>query len=171
MSEKSTKPRRAKTATSRRNQRPKRADAQRNVARLLEVALEVFTSSGVDAPVREIAEAVKGADRLYLATDPDREGEAISWHVLEVLKGKKVGIIGFSAGGHLASTAATHFTPETRPDFVRHLRFLRRTALWCINDLTQSHTSGLNHRLTLEAFLDSLRRIHLWSNELMCCAA
>jgi len=30
---------------------------------------------------------------------------------------KKVGIIGFSAGGHLASTAATHFTPETRPDF------------------------------------------------------
>ena len=30
---------------------------------------------------------------------------------------KKVGIIGFSAGGHLAATAATHFTPETRPDF------------------------------------------------------
>src|ERR1700748_917101 len=34
----------------------------------------------------EIAEAVKGADRLILATDPDREGEAISWHVLEVMK-------------------------------------------------------------------------------------
>jgi acetyl esterase/lipase len=30
---------------------------------------------------------------------------------------KKVGIIGFSAGGHLASTAATHFSPENRPDF------------------------------------------------------
>lgn len=30
---------------------------------------------------------------------------------------KKVGIIGFSAGGHLASTAATHFTPANRPDF------------------------------------------------------
>lgn len=30
---------------------------------------------------------------------------------------KQVGIMGFSAGGHLASTAATHFTPETRPDF------------------------------------------------------
>jgi acetyl esterase/lipase len=30
---------------------------------------------------------------------------------------KKVGIIGFSAGGHLASTSATHFTPENRPDF------------------------------------------------------
>ncbi|SDR39426.1 type I DNA topoisomerase [Pseudovibrio sp. Tun.PSC04-5.I4] len=38
----------------------------------------------------EIADAVKGADRLILATDPDREGEAISWHVLEVLKKKRV---------------------------------------------------------------------------------
>jgi len=36
-----------------------------------------------------IAQALKGADKLILATDPDREGEAISWHVLEVLKQKK----------------------------------------------------------------------------------
>ncbi len=35
--------------------------------------------------VQEIARAVKKADSLYLATDPDREGEAISWHVLAVL--------------------------------------------------------------------------------------
>src|ERR1700749_1753666 len=39
--------------------------------------------------VKDIADAVKGADKLILATDPDREGEAISWHVLEVLKNKK----------------------------------------------------------------------------------
>ncbi|MEQ8177804.1 MAG: DNA topoisomerase, partial [Amphiplicatus sp.] len=39
--------------------------------------------------VNEIANAVKGADRLVLATDPDREGEAISWHILEVLNQKK----------------------------------------------------------------------------------
>src|SRR5579885_1072561 len=39
--------------------------------------------------IREIAEAVKSADKLILATDPDREGEAISWHVLEVLKQRK----------------------------------------------------------------------------------
>jgi len=38
----------------------------------------------------DIAKAVKSADRVILATDPDREGEAISWHVLEVLKSKKV---------------------------------------------------------------------------------
>jgi DNA topoisomerase-1 len=37
----------------------------------------------------EIAEAAKRADVVILATDPDREGEAISWHVLEVLNKKK----------------------------------------------------------------------------------
>src|SRR3984957_16819147 len=36
--------------------------------------------------LNDIAKALKGADKLILATDPDREGEAISWHVLEVLK-------------------------------------------------------------------------------------
>src|ERR1700723_2752904 len=39
--------------------------------------------------LNEIADAVKNADKLILATDPDREGEAISWHVLEVLKQKR----------------------------------------------------------------------------------
>ena len=40
--------------------------------------------------IKDIAAAMKGADKLILATDPDREGEAISWHILEVLKEKKV---------------------------------------------------------------------------------
>src|SRR6202046_4061335 len=40
--------------------------------------------------VKAMAEAVRGADRLYLATDPDREGEAISWHINEVLKSRRV---------------------------------------------------------------------------------
>ncbi len=40
--------------------------------------------------VRVMAEAVRGAERLYLATDPDREGEAISWHINEVLKARRV---------------------------------------------------------------------------------
>src|SRR6195952_4921659 len=39
--------------------------------------------------LNDIARALKGADRLILATDPDREGEAISWHVLEVMKEKR----------------------------------------------------------------------------------
>ena len=45
--------------------------------------------SGSQKIIREIAEAVKKADKLILATDPDREGEAISWHLLEILDQKK----------------------------------------------------------------------------------
>ena len=40
--------------------------------------------------VEKIVKAVKKADAVYLATDPDREGEAISWHVYEVLKERDV---------------------------------------------------------------------------------
>jgi len=60
----------------------------------------------------EIAEAAKGADRLILATDPDREGEAISWHVLEVLnkrralKGAEVERVVFNAITRTAVTEA-----------------------------------------------------------------
>jgi DNA topoisomerase IA len=36
-----------------------------------------------------MAEAVHGADRLYLATDPDREGEGISWHIYRMLKARR----------------------------------------------------------------------------------
>ena len=40
--------------------------------------------------LREIAAAVKNSKHLYLATDPDREGEAISWHIVDELKRRKV---------------------------------------------------------------------------------
>src|SRR5689334_18387352 len=40
--------------------------------------------------IGEIAQALRGAKRLILATDPDREGEAISWHVREMLKQRKL---------------------------------------------------------------------------------
>lgn len=40
--------------------------------------------------IKEISEALSGTENLYLATDPDREGEAISWHILESLKAKKL---------------------------------------------------------------------------------
>src|SRR3546814_3669069 len=39
--------------------------------------------------LKEISDAAKTADRLILATDPDREDEAISWHVQELLRSKK----------------------------------------------------------------------------------
>jgi len=60
----------------------------------------------------EIAASVKSADKLILATDPDREGEAISWHVLEILKdkgalkGKKIERVVFNAITKQAITEA-----------------------------------------------------------------
>ena len=40
--------------------------------------------------IKEISDAIKQADNVFLATDPDREGEAISWHILETLNAKKL---------------------------------------------------------------------------------
>jgi len=40
--------------------------------------------------VKELKEAAKAASTVYLATDPDREGEAISWHLFEITKTNKI---------------------------------------------------------------------------------
>ncbi|MBN8828163.1 MAG: type I DNA topoisomerase [Sphingobacteriia bacterium] len=52
-----------------------------------EMIYEVNSES--EKHVKVIAEAAKNAKIIYLATDPDREGEAISWHVIEILRKKK----------------------------------------------------------------------------------
>ncbi|HET7411679.1 MAG TPA: type I DNA topoisomerase, partial [Pararhizobium sp.] len=52
-----------------------------------EMTWEVDSAS--NKRLKDIADALKSSDRLILATDPDREGEAISWHVLEVLRRKR----------------------------------------------------------------------------------
>ncbi|MFL6756386.1 MAG: DNA topoisomerase, partial [Sphingomicrobium sp.] len=52
-------------------------------------AMEWETYPDKAKQLKAIADAAKQADALILATDPDREGEAISWHVQEVLRQKK----------------------------------------------------------------------------------
>ena len=42
-------------------------------------------SPGKEAIIKRLSEESKKADKVYLATDPDREGEAISWHLQTVL--------------------------------------------------------------------------------------
>ena len=67
--------------------------------------------------VRKIIQALKKADTLYLATDPDREGEAISWHLLELLKergaleGKEVHRVVFH---EITKTAVNHAVANPR---------------------------------------------------------
>ena len=66
--------------------------------------------------VRAIAEALKSDDTLILATDPDREGEAISWHLKEALqsslkKGKNVARVTFNA---ITKDAVTKAMKEPR---------------------------------------------------------
>ena len=50
---------------------------------------EVYSDKRNKDQVKAIADAAKKSDRLILATDPDREGEAISWHVLDLLKKRR----------------------------------------------------------------------------------
>jgi DNA topoisomerase-1 len=53
-------------------------------------AMEWQVSADRSKQLKAITDEAKGADTLILATDPDREGEAISWHLAEVLRKKKV---------------------------------------------------------------------------------
>ncbi len=69
----------------------------------------------------EIAKAVKGATKLILATDPDREGEAISWHVLQVLDRKKA-----LAGVPVERVVFNAVTKEAVLDAMRNPRAIDR---------------------------------------------
>ena len=83
--------------------------------------------------IREIASAVKKADKLFLATDPDREGEAISWHVKKVLeergalKGKDVKRVVFNEITKSAVTEAMRNPRDIHQDLVD--AYLARRAL------------------------------------------
>jgi len=69
--------------------------------------------------LNDIAAAVKGADKLILATDPDREGEAISWHVLEVLNKKKA-----LQGVHVERVVFNAITKNSVLEAMKHPRGL-----------------------------------------------
>ena len=67
--------------------------------------------------VDAIAKAAKSADAIYLATDPDREGEAISWHVAEILRERN--LIGDKV---LQRVVFTEITPRAIKEAMAHPR-------------------------------------------------
>ncbi|HID48077.1 MAG TPA: type I DNA topoisomerase [Chromatiales bacterium] len=81
--------------------------------------------------VDAIARALKKADTLYLATDPDREGEAISWHLYEILKdrgllkNKQVGRVAFNEITKRAVNDAVAHPRELSEDLI-HAQLARR---------------------------------------------
>ncbi|MDP4032762.1 MAG: type I DNA topoisomerase, partial [Pseudorhodobacter sp.] len=82
--------------------------------------------------IRAITEALKNDDELILATDPDREGEAISWHLQEALapalkKGKKVSRVTFNAITKAAVTEAMQHPRQVDVPLVE--AYLARRAL------------------------------------------
>jgi len=77
-------------------------------------------SAGKSKTVSDLKAALKGADELFLATDEDREGEAIAWHLLEVLKPKvPVRRMVFNEITKEAITEAKNNTRELNTDLVQ----------------------------------------------------
>jgi DNA topoisomerase-1 len=55
---------------------------------LLILLLDLQTSAGGEGRLKDLVVASAGCSSLVLATDPDREGEAISWHIMQELQAR-----------------------------------------------------------------------------------
>src|SRR5690348_13055917 len=84
-------------------------------------AMDWSTAERGESHIRDIAKALKDADGLILATDPDREGEAISWHVLELLKQR-----GVLKGKNIRRVVFHEITKNAILDAMKHPRDLDR---------------------------------------------
>lgn len=122
--------------------------------------------------MKEIADAAKGATRLILATDPDREGEAISWHVQEVLRQKKalpakVDRVAFNAITKAAVTEAMAHPRALDGDLIDAYRarraldylvgFTLSPVLW--RKLPGAKSAGRVQSVTLKLVVDREREI------------
>jgi DNA topoisomerase I len=74
-----------------------------------------------EARIKAIAQALQSADMLILATDPDREGEAISWHISEELKRRKA-----LSGKQVARVVFNEITKSAVLDAMQHPREVNR---------------------------------------------
>ena len=122
--------------------------------------------------LKEIQDAAKTADRLILATDPDREGEAISWHVQELLRSKKalpasVDRVTFNAITKQAVTEAMAHPRELDTDLIDAYRarraldylvgFTLSPVLW--SKLPGAKSAGRVQSVTLRMIVEREREI------------
>ena len=84
-------------------------------------AMHWEVDSQADKRLKELAQKVKQADALYLATDPDREGEAISWHILEELRRRQA-----LSGTAVKRVAFNAITKDAVTEAFRHPRDLNQ---------------------------------------------
>lgn len=102
---------------------------------------------GKKSVVDELKKAAKSSDHIFLATDPDREGEAISWHLKDVLKldDNSYDRVVFNEITKNAVTEAFHHTRKIDNDLVNSQetrRILDRIIGFRLSKLIQSKTSG-----------------------------
>ena len=83
--------------------------------------MEWEVDSQADKRLKDIAKAVKQSDALYLATDPDREGEAISWHILEEMRRRRA-----LAGVAVKRVAFNAITKDAVKEAFQHPRDLNQ---------------------------------------------
>src|SRR5215218_9204173 len=128
--------------------------------------------------MRAIADEAKNADTLILATDPDREGEAISWHVQEVLRQKKalppnVQRVTFNAITHSAVTEAMKHPRGLDEDLIDAYRarraldylvgFTLSPILW--RKLPGAKSAGRVQSVALRLIVDRERDIELFKSQ------
>ncbi|HUY10684.1 MAG TPA: type I DNA topoisomerase [Candidatus Dormibacteraeota bacterium] len=104
-----------------------------------------LTIKGKGDVIKELKAAVKGASEVYLATDPDREGEAIAWHLAQLLKlenPKRVELHEITKEAALRALAAPHAIDMDRVNAQQARRILDRLVGYKISPLLWAKLRG-----------------------------
>ncbi len=104
-----------------------------------------LTIKGKGDVIKELKSAVKGASEVYLATDPDREGEAIAWHLAELLKlpdPKRIELHEITKEAALAAMKAPHAIDMDRVNAQQARRILDRLVGYKISPLLWAKVRG-----------------------------
>jgi len=104
-----------------------------------------LTIKGKGDVIKELKSAVKGASEVYLATDPDREGEAIAWHLAELLKlpdPKRIELHEITKEAAMAAIKAPHSIDMDRVNAQQARRILDRLVGYKISPLLWAKVRG-----------------------------